>query len=262
LTCLLTFTLVLLRASPSGCFRRPTFSDLAADLAPHATIKEERDLDLVLGAVLARASDAAAHVPMPPPRAAIRSGRGAAQETSFGLSGPVDLNGGGVVDSEPEEAGYETPSTPTVLKASKLNLYHGGGKINETSITAAAGRPHLDVQSNSQEEADYLVPVRAAPAAEQEGDYLVPVRSSASVAAVGQDVDCLASVRSPVAVATRQAASFAAMAARGSSVVVDQHAAGAGVCVGNSAGVVSVVAARQHTAVNIDMGEADMMFTI
>ena len=208
----------------------------------------------MLGAVLARASDVAAHVPMPPPRAAIRSGRGAAQETSFGLSGPVGLNGGGVVDSEPEEAGHETPSTPTVLKASKMNLYHGGGKINETSITAAAGRPHLDVQPNSQEEADYLVPVRSAPAAEQEGDYLVPV------AAVGQDVDCLASVRSPVAVATRRAASLAAMAARRSSVVEDQHVAGAGV--GNSAGVGSVVAARQQTAVNIDMGEADMMFTI
>jgi hypothetical protein len=225
----------------------------------------------VLGAVLARASDVAAHVPMPPPRAAIRSGRGAAQETSFGLSGPVGLNGGGVVDSEPEEAGHETPSTPTVLKASKLNLYHGGGKINETSITAAAGRPHLDVQPNSQEEADYLVPVMSAPAVEQEeADYLVPVRSAPAaeqegdylvpVAAVGQDVDCLASVRSPVAVATRRAASLAAMAARRSSVVEDQHVAGAGV--GNSAGVGSVVAARQQTAVNIDMGEADMMFTI
>jgi hypothetical protein len=238
LTYLLTIILVLLSgAPPSGCFLRPAFSDLAADLAPHATTKEEGDLDLVLGAVLARASDAAAHVPMPPPRAAIRSGRGAAQETSFGLSGPLDLNsgsgGGGGGGSEPEEAGYTPPSTPTALNASKLNLCYGGGEVNETSITAAAGRPHLDVQPNSQEEADYLVPVRSVPAAEQEGDCLVPVRSSAPVAA-----------------------SFAAMAARG-SVVNDQFAADTSA----GAGAGAVVAASQ-TVMNIAMGEADMMFTI
>jgi hypothetical protein len=178
----------------------------------------------VLGAVLANASGAAAR-PVPPPRAAIRSGRGSAQETSFGLSGPVDLSSGG----------------------------------GSASNTTAACRPYLDVEHTALEEADYLTPVGAAPAVEQEGDYLVPIRPSAP--AVAEEGDYLVPVSSSGTVVAAaagggHAASFAAIAARDPVGVVGA------VSVADAAAAGRSVAARQQTVVNIDMMGTDAMFTI
>jgi hypothetical protein len=177
----------------------------------------------VLGAVLANASGAAAR-PVPPPRAAIRSGRGSAQETSFGLSGPVDLSSGG----------------------------------GSASNTTAACRPYLDVEPTALEEADYLTPVGAAPAVEQEGDCLVPVRPSAP--AVAEEGDYLVPVSSSGTVVAAagggHAASFAAIAARDPVGVVGA------VSVADAAAAGRSVAARQQTVVNIDMMGTDAMFTI
>jgi hypothetical protein len=144
----------------------------------------------VLGAVLANESGAAAR-PVPPPRAAIRSGRGAAQETSFGLSGPVDLSSGG----------------------------------GSASNTTAACRPYLDVEPTALEEADYLTPVGAAPAFEQEGDYLFPARACAPAAAAAEEGDYLVPVSSSGTVGEGHAASFAASAAQEPAGVVAAAAA-------------------------------------